>query len=279
MALSQRIYYINTLLKDSGTNEDFSYTIKIPSTERYDRVVLLHASIPNTFYLIQEGIDTFVLREMGEDITINIPPGNYSAKVFAAVISGILTGASKNGWIYNIALPNQNIQASTGRFTYTVTGNLPEHQPSIICTDKVNEQLGFQVFSTNQFANGRLDSTTIVNFGSEATMFIRSDIANNGDNDILQEIYSGNTINLAYITYQCTAPELYSKALKTNQSNTFRFSLTNEKNQLLNLHGVDMLLTLCLYKRDDTNELIRRYIKYKAAGDKNAGNEENNSSG
>ena len=79
--------------------------------------------------------------------------------------------------------------------------------------------------------------------------------------------------------YQCTAPELYSKALKTNQSNTFRFSLTNEKNQLLNLLGVDMLLTLCLYKRDDTNELIRRYIKYKAAGDKNAGNDENNSSG
>jgi len=229
-------------------------------------VVLLNASIPNTFYLIQEGIDTFVLREMpGEDITINIPPGNYSAKVFASTLSGILTGASKNGWVYSIILPNQNIQASTGKFTYTVTGNAPEHQPSIICTDKVNEQLGFHVHSTNTFINGQLESSTIINFGSEATMFIRSDIADNGDNDILQEIYTGNTINLAYVTYQCTAPELYSKALKTNQSNTFRFSLTNEKNQLLNLHGVDMLLTLCLYKRDDTNEMIKRYIKYKVA--------------
>ena len=263
MSLSQRIYYINTLLKDSGTNEDFSYTIKIPSTESYDRVVLLNASIPNTFYLIQEGIDTFVLREMGEDIAINIPAGNYSAKVFASTLSGILTGASKNSWVYNITLPNQSIQASTGKFTYRVTGNQPEHQPSIICTDKVNEQLGFHVHSTNTFINGRLESSTIINFGSEATMFIRSDIADNGDNDILQEIYTGNTINLAYVTYQCTAPELYSKVLNTNQSNTFRFSLTNEKNQLLNLHGVDMLLTLCLYKRDNIGEMIKKYIQYK----------------
>jgi len=26
-----------------------------------------------------------------------------------------------------------------------------------------------------------------------------------------------------------------------------------------------MLLTLCLYKRDDTSEMIKRYIKYKVA--------------
>jgi len=36
MALSHRLYYINTLLKDSGTNENFAYTIKIPSMDKYD---------------------------------------------------------------------------------------------------------------------------------------------------------------------------------------------------------------------------------------------------
>jgi hypothetical protein len=108
-----------------------------------------------------------------------------------------------------------------------------------------------------------LSSLTTVNFGAESTLFIHSDISDNGDSDVLQEIYAGNTQSLSYITYQCSTPDLYSKALQTNQSSVFRFSLTNEKKQLLNLHGVNMQLTICLYKKDDTNELIRKYIQYK----------------
>jgi hypothetical protein len=98
-------------------------------------------------------------------------------------------------------------------------------------------------------------------------MFLHSDIATNGDTDILQEIYSANTQPFSYITYQCTAPELYSKELNTNQANVFHFSLTNEKNQIMNLHGVDMQITLALYKKDATNELIQNYIKYKVNSD------------
>ena len=261
MSLSQRLYYVNTLFKKSGTNQDFTYELQIPQTDEFDRVVILNASIPNTFYLIQEGINTFTLREDATDATITIPPGNYSAKVFALVLVPLLNAASPNGWIYSMSLPNQNLVASTGKFTYTVTGN--SSQPSIICTDYVNEQLGFAVFSTNTFVGNTLISQNTVNFGAESTMFIHSDIASNGDSDVLQEIFAGNTESLSYITYQCSTPDLYSKTLQTNQSNTFHFSLTNEKKQLLNLHGVDMQLTLCLYKRDDTNELIRKYIKYK----------------
>jgi hypothetical protein len=261
MPLSQRIYYINTLFKASGTNENFKYTFQIPASENYDRVVLLNASIPNSFYLIQDGINTFTLRENSTDVTITIPPGNYSAKVFGLVLTPLLNAASPNHWTYSITLPNQNVEASTGKFTYKVTGNTS--QPSIVCTDKLNEQLGFAVNSVNTFVVNQIISTTTVNFGAESTLFIHSDIANNGDSDVLQEIYAGNTQTLSYITYQCSCPEQYSKELQSNQSNTFNFSLTNEKKQLMNLNGVDMQLTICLYKHDDTNDLIRNYIKYR----------------
>lgn len=261
MSLGQQLYYINTLLKDSGTNEQFSYSIQIPSSAAFDRVVLLQATIPNTFYLIQDGFNTFTLQEANVSTTITIPSGNYSAKVFASVVSGLMTSASPNQWVYGISLADPKSQAQTGKFSYSVTGNTS--QPSIICTVNVNEQLGFAVNSTNTFVNGALTSSTTVNFGAESTLFIHSDLVR-GSNDILQEVYAGNTESLSYITYQCTAPELYSKVLSTSQSNTFHFTLTNEKDQLLDLHGVDMLLTIALYKKDDTNQLIRKYIKYKA---------------
>ena len=265
LSVSHRIYYVNTLQKTSGTNENFKYKFQIPANESFDRVVLWNASIPNSFYLIQEGLNTFTLREDGVDTTITIPPGNYSAKVFARIVGPLMTAASPNQWSYSISLPNQNTEPQTGKFTYSVINNISE--PAIICTDLVNEQLGFATNSINTFTDGKLISATTVNFGAESSLFIHSDIADNGDSDVLQEIYAGNTETLSYITYQCTAPELYSKELQSNQSNVFSFSLTNEKKQLMNLNGVDMQLTICLYKKDNTNELISRYIKYKTASE------------
>lgn len=261
MASAQRIYYINTLNKLEGSNENFSYTVGIPEHQLYNRVVVLSASIPNSFYLIQDDFNTFTIREDGVDTAVTIPPGNYSAKVFALVLVPLMNTASPNGWIYSVSLPNQNIEASTGKFTYNVTGNLS--QPAIICTDQVNEQLGFAVNSVNTFIDSKLISATTVNFVAESTLFLHSDVSDAGDSDVLQEIYTNNTQSLSYISYQCTTPELYSKALSTRSSSVFHFSLTNEKGQLLNLHGVDMQITLCLYKKDDTNDRISAYIGHR----------------
>lgn len=259
--ISKRIYFINTINKDSGTNEHFSYTLQIPESEGYDRVVLLQASIPNTFYIVQNNYNTFILKEGVVETTITVPPGNYTAKVFALVVSALLTANSPNGWIYTVALPNQMVEASTGMFTYSVTGN--SSQPSIIVTDTVNEQLGFHINTTNTFVANKLVSATVVNFTAESTLYILSDIVDGRDNNVLQEIYVANTISLSYITYLCVTPDLYSKVLKTNKSNTFQFSLTNEKKQLLDLHGVNMQLTLCLYQSNNTDEIIRKYIRLK----------------
>ena len=262
MALNRRIYTINTIDRLAGTSENFSYHLAIPHDSKFDKVVVLNVAIPISFYLIQEGFNTFHIRENDIDRLITLPPGNYSsAKTFALVLLPLLNADAPFGWIYSMSLPNGNLTANTGKFTYGVTGNLT--QPSIICTNQVNEQLGFAINSSNTFIDGTLVSSTVLNFGSEATLYLHSDIASNGDSDILQEIYTANSVPFSYVTYQCTAPELYSKALNTSQSDKFQFTLTNEKNQILNLNGVDMQITLALYQSDKTNDLIQRYIKFK----------------
>lgn len=262
LAKSSQIYYINSNSRKDGSSSDFSYEMRMPTNEHFDRVVLLQASIPSTFYLIQTGYNTFTLREGLVDTTITVVPGNYSAKVFAAHITALMTAASPNTWVYTVTLPNLNSETSTGKFTYSVTGN-GGSQPSIIVPDTIDEQLGFTASTTNTFVGDTLTSTRVVNFCSESTLFIHSDIADGGETSILQELYVSNTAQLSYITYQCTTPELYSKPLQTNKSNIFRFSLTNEKNQLVDLQGNEMLLTLALYRRDDLGDYLRKYIKYK----------------
>ena len=67
---AQRIYYVNTLNRASGTPENFTFTFQIPQSEQYDRVVVLNASIPSSFYLVQSGFNTFTLQEDAVQATI-----------------------------------------------------------------------------------------------------------------------------------------------------------------------------------------------------------------
>ena len=119
---SKQIFHINTFTRDSGTTEYFKHTVPIPSNSGADSVVVLQASIPSSFYLIQDGLNTFGLVEDGVTTTITVPPGNYSARVFASVVSTLMTTASPNHWTYSITLPGVTAP-STGKFTYSVTGN------------------------------------------------------------------------------------------------------------------------------------------------------------
>jgi len=158
MSLSHRVYCINTINRLSGTSENFTYQLQIPASSDYNRVVVLNMSIPTSFYLIQDGINTFNMREDGIDRLITIPPGNYSADVFASTLIELFNTGAPAGWTYNIALPNSFTSPDTAKFTYTVTGNAT--QPSIVCTDQVNEQLGFHINSVNTFVDNSLVACT-----------------------------------------------------------------------------------------------------------------------
>ena len=60
---TSKIYYINSQFRLSGTNGSFSYKISIPSGANFDRVCVLEANIPISYYMVPEGYNKFFLRE------------------------------------------------------------------------------------------------------------------------------------------------------------------------------------------------------------------------
>ena len=84
--VNSQIYYINSQYRTTGSNSKFSYEVKIPQTEKYDRVCVLQASIPLSFYLVRNGINTFTLTQLGVDTVITVPEGNYNFKSFMALL-------------------------------------------------------------------------------------------------------------------------------------------------------------------------------------------------
>jgi hypothetical protein len=263
--LNGRIYYINTANKVSGTTSNCLVRMEIPPNEDFDRVVVLSAVIPRSYYLIQAPNNTFILNENGIETTITIDEGNYSYLSFKTYLQNKLTSSSTQGWIYTITIPNNLTQATTGKYSFNVDNKESKTLPSFTFPDKskVHEQMGFDKNKTYQFETNTLISPNVVKFVPEDTLYIHSDMITMNHDDVLQEVFTTGTSDFGTIRYQCTTPIEYSKSLSVAKNNVYRLTLTDEDGNTINLNGLNMVLTILLYKNDEINLLQRDYIKYQ----------------
>lgn len=250
---NSRIYYINSARRESGTNSRFNYKIQIPENSGFDRVCVLQASIPISFYLVQDGFNTFSLTENFIIRTVTVPVGNYNVQNFITTVLALLNTGT---FVYTMA-----VSVMTGKFTYSVSGNSGS-QPIFTFTSHLYQQFGFTENSVNTFVGDTMISTNVVNFIPEGTIFIHSNIVNEYT-DVLQEIYSNNTVPFSNVIYQMTTDiDTYSKQLSTDRSNTFSFVIMNEDDQELDMNGQNLLLTLLLYKKNDLTWHFKKFAKW-----------------
>src|SRR6185312_2178579 len=120
--IKSRYFYINSASRADGTDSKFTYSIPLGDSNEWTNVVLLSASIPKSYYLVQTNYNTFILREPGHtDTTITVPAGNYSRSSFMNVLPTLLNAASPSHWTYTMSYPDVSSAANTGKFTYTVS--------------------------------------------------------------------------------------------------------------------------------------------------------------
>lgn len=258
------IYYINSAnrINASDSDSNFSYYLQNMQGNDFDRVVVLSASIPKSFYLIQNNQNTFTLKEDTSSVTITVPAGNYNRNSLLAVVKSLLNTNSPNTWVYNITYPNINLVADDGKYHFSVSGN--SSQPSLIFTQYLYEQLGFNANSTNTFSGNALVSTNVTNLSTETTLFLHSDISqqSNGTN-VLQEIYSNGESSYSYINFQNFTPHEYSKTLNNNESSVFHFTLTDENGNIIDTNGININFTLMCYRTNNIDSMLRGYMKMR----------------
>jgi hypothetical protein len=259
----KQLFYINSYNRIAGTNSNFTINLTIDQTQNFDRVVLIQASIPKTYYQIATPNNIFTLSENEIITRITIPPGNYSKVSFRKALQTLLNSFSSQGWVYTISEDNILQQADTGKYTFTVTGNTS--QPSIIfnSTDYCYEQMGFNANSCNIFVSNTLISTNVCNFSLESTLFIHSDICQNSTSDnILQDIYTCGYGFNSFIRYDQLNPELNAKPF-TGKSGIYNFYLTDENSVPINTNGININLTLCIYKHSEIEKDLESYIEMR----------------
>ena len=264
---SQQIIHINSAFRNSGTDSDFTYTIPIKPDNEFTHCAVISVSIPKSYYLIPDGENTFIVRENDDpqnDEIVTIPPGNYNITSFIYVLNNLFTGSLSH---YSVSFPDSKTEAQTGKMTFS--HNNAHHSSSFIFQNNhLPEVMGFARGSTNNFTlhnnTSTLVSTNVCNFQRESTIFLHSDIGSNGgQDDILLELFASGNADLSNINFENNGNlEEHSKLLTNNLTNNVRFSLSDEFRSGIELNGINMLITLCFYQKEDINRLLTGFIKY-----------------
>jgi hypothetical protein len=257
---NQKLLYINSKNGICGCHEDFSIKLDLREHHDCDRVTVLQANIPKSYYLIQEGYNTFTLTELGVDYQVIITPGNYTRSNLKTNLKTFLNDASGNGWTYNVTFPSSS-QVDTGKYTYTVTGN-SSNQPSFTfpSTGNIYEVMGFNDASTNVFVGDTIVSTNVVKLQREDTIYIHSDMAGGSTNTLLQDVYA-ETPDFDHIIFKNREALLYSKPINSTYNNVYRFYLTTENGLPISLNGLNWSMTISIYKKENVIDELKQHIK------------------
>jgi hypothetical protein len=90
-------------------------------------------------------------------------------------------------------------------------------------------------------------SANVVRFQSEDALYIHSDIVAVSNNDVLQEVYTTGVPDFGIINYRCQQYEVMAKPMSAITGNVYRFSLTDEFATVMNLNGLNWVMTLMVF--------------------------------
>jgi hypothetical protein len=235
-------------------------------TEGYDRITLVQAQIPVTFFTVSANSNKFILIEDNISTTIYVEVGNYNILSWQKVIPILLSSHSPNGLIYTCSYVNQYTTPDNGLFTYTVNNSIINISLSFIHNNYVYAQFGFYPDTKNSFSGGILKSSCSVNFQPETSLFIHCSVCDSEStaeySDVLHTIYGADIQPLSNIVFVNPSPLYTSKKLKNKDRNII-FSLTDENNIPLYLSGGNLLIQVMIFKEDNTNQIIKNYIDMK----------------
>ena len=248
--LDNRIYYVNSEYRLSGSSSNFTYALEIPNGSRFDSACVLSMTIPRSYYLIRAGQNKLTLRIDGTPYVVTVPAGNYTALNFITTLIPLLNAVSAN--VFTMVF-----NGITGKYQYSYTGSATVVEFELSDPSRLGHQMGFDEVSTSTFVANNLTSANVVDFVSTSTLFLHSDMVND-QTSILQEVYSDNSVPFSNLVYNCKFPTMYSKLIKSANSSTFSFSLQDEHDLEVDLNGHDIIFTLLLYRKENLSKTLAK---------------------
>lgn len=254
--------YINSKDRLSGTSSDFVARIEVDRSIAFDKISLINATIPRSFYNVTSRNNVFLVEENGQQRSITLPPANYSRKTIRNVVQSLLNTDSEPGYSYTVSIDSSSV-GDTGKFTFTVTTSNP--QPSFIFSSSSPvAELGFPI-GTHAFVTGKLVAVNVANLLEKSRVIIRSNICQNQNNNVLQNMLATSGSSFDFINYSNNTPVENYRDFVMDASNIYTFTLYDENLDVLDLNGLNFSFTIMLWRESKILDMLKDFIQLKVA--------------
>lgn len=247
----------------STTNNPFSSPLDVDLSKGFTHVTITSACIPKTYYVLPH-MATLTINQYGETYLAYFEAGNYSVNSFPGIFASKTAAAGVSPITYTATFPSSATDVQSSKFKYEAKFTEGE-LPIFTITDKyLGRMMGFPLnqafqFSTLTVNSSSLVSADVVNFQSYDELLIISDMVKNKRN-LLQEIYSAaNQYNSSIVWTNASLP-LNAKRLNPTTFNNYRFALTTEEGDLIDLNGSEWSFVLMFFKASDFESVVKKFI-------------------
>ena len=239
------VVYINSYDRLSGTSSSFTADVsqQVKPVNDYDSIVLLNASIPKSYYLVNNYSNTFQISESGYPTrTITLVNGNYSLTALRSALNTLIAAAGLQfTYVFSIS-------QITGKSTFTSSGT---GCALIFGTNSPWRILGFNKATYDIPLVGSaytVTSPNVVNLQLTNTIDIMSNVVDKG---ILSSVIPSQS-DFGAILFIERNDGLVSKPIISRQFNSIQiYLLDGITGQPIDLNGLDVQMTLGLYKKNN----------------------------
>ena len=261
-----KVVHINSLDSDfqysTDHTTDFSYDLETPIMCPENQKMLIScigATIPYTFYNIRTGVnDTIVIRngEAGTPYTATIVQGNYTATGFATEVARVVNLAI-GALTTTISLAYQK---ESMKFLNTYTGSLSTLYWDTTSSKNCAIELGINSGTNIPIASGGLFPNVADVNGQIHGLYLRTDLVSDG-------VFDSQSKSLSYILaripirvnfggvifYDSFEGVNHKLELDKRHITSIRIRLTDERNRLIDLNGLNFNLSILfdfVYKKN-----------------------------
>lgn len=272
---SPTILNFNSKDRIGGSNSNFVSAPYDLGLNKYDSVCLVQASIPKSYFNMPTNYNEFIFRETDSngvnfDTTITIPIGNYNKINLASKLQTLLNTAQNFGNTYTVTNPISS-EPDDFRFTFTLTRLVPPEPVnfSLIFDDTSPfRQLGFEPNSINVSTSviinvvSQIKSTNAINLAYILRAFIKTNMVQNANDSILEEILSiGSYPTSSLVYYQQLDFNMNTREFNQSSINSWNFILVDSFDQEIDLNGISWAFSIVFFSRNKTHELHKQELQ------------------
>lgn len=247
---NKKILAVSSSRRINGNPYDFNVEVDLPANNNFNRMVILEAQIPKSYYLFNSSDNlNLIITEItgGLAITAVITPGNYDVYTLAVQLEYQLRQASAatgNTLLYTVVYDPliSNFAIYSGNagedFDITTTNTTNPYLMRV---------LGFDNPLPSDMASvgGSLNGNDVVDLERTAEITIRSNMGQNNNTNDIAVLYPDSYASNSMIQYAPGDPYSYTCIMNENRNKVFRFSLYDDQGKLLVLEDAVRLKILC----------------------------------